>query len=116
MAHGRATPWRLLTGRDRPSYNALMPGVSVVKILLILVGIGVVWLMARMLSRVRARHRDAVQLRMEALMRRAMTGGVGDDRAKPGTGDLVQCSVCSYYVPANETRSCGRSGCPHGGE
>jgi uncharacterized protein len=81
---------------------AAMLGFSLQKLLLLAAVIVAVWYGFKMFSRLEQSKRN--------------DGKVADKRGErntPVAEDLVQCTVCEAYVPAENATNCGRSDCPY---
>ncbi|MFC5306193.1 hypothetical protein [Azospirillum picis] len=93
--------------------------MSLSKILVLALVIGVVWYGWRWINRVQAVGRE----RGAARRRAGMAGGAGNGPARRDTGsspvameaeDMEKCPECGAYVAPRSAVSCGRPACPYG--
>ncbi len=85
-----------------------MLGLSLGKLLVLAILIGVVWYGFKYAARVEAIRRS---LREEIARRQQATG----PRApRPTIEDLSKCQVCGAFVAAESATNCGKAGCPWG--
>lgn len=85
-----------------------MLGLSLGKLLILILLIGIVWYGFKYVQRV-----EEIRQRL----RRQMDGqgrGAGQDGNSRVAEDLVKCPRCGAYVAAKSRASCGRADCPWG--
>ncbi|HXP30506.1 MAG TPA: hypothetical protein VN832_05415 [Stellaceae bacterium] len=85
-----------------------MLGLSLGKLLILILLIGIVWYGFKYVQRV-----EEIRQRL-----RRQTGGQRRDDSQDGSRaaeDLVKCPRCGAYVAVKSRASCGRADCPWGG-
>ena len=85
-----------------------MLGLSLGKLLVLAVLIGVVWYGFKYAARIEAIRRD---VRADVARRQAARRG---GSARP-VEDLVKCAQCGAFVAAEGAKKCGKPNCPWGG-
>ena len=85
-----------------------MLGLSIGKLLVLVVLIGVVWYGFKYAARIEAIRRD---VRADVARRQAARRG---GSARP-VEDLVKCAQCGAFVAAEGAKKCGKPNCPWGG-
>jgi uncharacterized protein len=85
-----------------------MLGLSLGKLLVLVVLINVVWYGFKYAARIEAIRRD---VRSEVARRQAARRG---GSARP-VEDLVKCPQCGAFVAAEGAKNCGKPNCPWGG-
>jgi hypothetical protein len=83
-----------------------MFGFSLGKFLFLAIVLAIVWYGWKYARRV-----EALRAALRAEMARRRDGGAPGTRSLPAE-DLVKCSACGAYLPAQHKQSCGRADCP----
>ena len=91
-------------------YNARMFGLSLPKLIVLLIVCGAVWYGFKFLqARERQQARQAQRTTAEATAR---AGARRPAEPEAVTEELIKCPVCGTYVAPGAAR-CGRADCPH---
>lgn len=93
-----------------------MFGFSLTKLLVLLAIVGAVWYGFKMVGRLDAARKAEAKLRERTTRSGSETEKPAAREARPrdpGAEEMVQCPACRAYVPAANTRNCGRPDCPY---
>jgi hypothetical protein len=81
-----------------------MFGLSLGKVLLLLLVLGVLWYGVKLVTR-------AGEVR-ETMRRAAKQASAGGGARAVATEDLIKCQTCGAFVPSRNATACGRGDCP----